>query len=500
MNKAKKLGATVIAVCLLSMQPAWGVLPISSTYAKKSSSSEKKELNQQAQDALEKLRPLVPYLKDFSIESIHLDDEDDEESVIDIRLTKSDTEKYPYASIEIDPKTGDIVDFFLQEGEFPLGAASRELAEEKANEFLQAFLGEEFEKYSPLGDDEGMEGRVNYSIVVNDIYFDVGGMGVGVNKLGEINFFTKNLAGQAFKDLKDFPKPDHVVSQDEALTAMASTLRLVYEERNRRTNAPVLKYVPELIGSMNAETRTVNQSFNTWSNKYGPAISVQPSGKKMYARSEQEAELILKEVLKVDPAGMTFRRLDQNIFEWRGQEGERLSVTTESETGALFSVGIRGERTAGNVRVSIEDAKKIALDTLQPYLDKSITSLQIREVYANPGDDSHTFYFHKSFDGIPVEDNDYQVTVNLKSGEVTEVSGKFWRGPVDLPSRNHIVEVEKAQQEYRSVHQARLTYTGFSTDGVGNAPTLVYRFASTTPGFSYIDAFTGKSVFLSKKD
>lgn len=62
MSKAKKIGATLIAVGLLSAQPAWGVLPIPITYAKSSSDSLKTKWNQQAQDALEKLLPFVPQL------------------------------------------------------------------------------------------------------------------------------------------------------------------------------------------------------------------------------------------------------------------------------------------------------------------------------------------------------------------------------------------------------------------------------------------------------
>lgn len=498
MSKAKKLCATLIAVGLLSTQPAWGVLPIPATYAKSSGDSQKSKWNQQVQAAMEKLMPFAPQLEDFSISSVKLDENDDEESVIDVHLIKSNTEKYPYASIEIDPETGEILHFSLQIGRDHTGA-EKHVAEEKATAFLQALLGAEMDEFTMNETNQEIQGRVKFSREVDGLHVKGADMSVRVNKQGEIVNFSKNIAGQAHKEIKTFPKADGVVSQEEAVNAMAKTLRLVYEEKNHRTNEPLLKYVPELNGEVDAKTGEVIHAFNTESNKYAPAFSVQGQGKKMFARTKEEAQQHLSEVLKVDTQNMEFQMPDENHFQWVSENKSRLYVGVDPQTKAIVSIGSRGFDGMGDVRISREEAKEIALETLVPYLDSSITSLRIREEHVRKDDKTYTFYFHKSFEDIPVEDHVYQVRVSLINGKVIDLIGPFQRNQVVLPDPDKAVDQEVAQQEYRSTLQAKLSYSAFDEDGIGDAPSLVYGFISQTPGFSYIDAFTGKSVFLSKK-
>lgn len=498
MSKAKKLCATLIAVGLLSTQPAWGVISIPATYAKSSGVSLKTKWNQQAQDALEKLLPFVPELKDFYIEGVNLDENDDDESVIHVHLIKSDTEKYPYASIDLDPESGEIVDFSLQIGRDHKGA-EKHLAETKAGAFLKALLGPEMDEYILSEADHEILGRVEYTRKVNGLHLSGGAINVRVNKQGDVVNFAKNLAGKSHKDIKTFPKTDGAVSPEQAVGTMAKSLRLVYEEKNHRTNAPVLKFVPELNGEVNAQTGEVIHAFNTVSNKYGPSFSVQAQGKEMFARTKEEAQQLLREVLKLDTQGMEYQMLNENHFQWVGKNKNRLFVGVDPQTKAVVSMGSRGFDGMGDVRISREEAKEIALETLVPYLDSSITSLHIREEHVRKDDKTCTFYFHKSYEDIPIEDHVYQVRVSLINGKVIDLIGPFQRNQVALPDPEKAVDQEVAQQEYRSTLQARLGYSAFDEDGIGDAPAIVYGFNSHTPGFSYIDAFTGKSVFITKK-
>jgi len=494
MIKTRKMWATILAAGFLSTQPALEILPSPGVYAKSPDQWNKTELQELGKDALAQLLPVVPKLKDFSIQSVSIDEDDGEEQVINIHLRKSDSEKYPYASVQIDPKTKEIVLFSIQEGVDKTDRADKELAKEKATAFLKALLGDEAKKYTPREHDIGKSGSIVFDLFVDGILFNAGSIRVGVNIHGDITSFSRNLAGQQFQDPKKFPKPDHVISQEEALSAMAKTLRLVYEEKNGWTNAPVLKYVPELDGEMNAETGVVEHSFKTSSNKYGQPFSVQPLGKKWSIRSEQDAQQVLKEVLQIGTEGLQFRQLQGSTYEWIGKEGERLFVAADEKTGGLVSVGNRGVKTEGKGRLTKEQAKRKALDTLEPYLDKSVTSLQMREMYAVSGTDRYSFFFHRSHDGIPVEDHSYEVVIDLASGTVIELTGSFDRKHVDLPDKDQAVDPETAMQEFRVAHQATLIYSAFDNDGIGDLPSLVYDFKAKTTGFSYIDALTGKSV------
>lgn len=498
MKKLSKIGATLIAASLLSTVPVWATQQVSAASKQIASSS---QLNSWAKKALDKMHELIPELKEFTIMQINAAEEDDEqEAVVEIHLRKDDKVKFPYASIQLEPKQGEIIGFSINHGsnDEDLKAANAETAKQNATSFLKKLYGDQINDYQivPRGENPNL---VFFGREINGIPYNNGGISVFVNQDGQVNGFSKNIFGYTFHDKSMFPEPKNLIGEEAAIQKVADSVRLVYQANAGSERGAILKYVPEAQGPVDAKTGTIIVRPGL-TGKYSSPITVKPGGKRLTAKNQQEAAQILKNELGVDISGKTFNE-DGDVtsksgnYEWVDEETKsRFFVDTDPQTGEVTGFGFHEFNRVGKPFISKQEAQQTALRFLQTYLHKNITAVHLQDMDSAPGThDIEQFLFHLSHQGIPVENHMFSVTVDLFSGKVTRVSGPLYQQPPTLPDSKGAVTLTAAAEEFVKTHSAKLAYSTFINGMPSETPILIYDIIPKTPR-GYIDALTGKTV------
>ncbi|ADL08617.1 YcdB/YcdC domain-containing protein [Thermosediminibacter oceani] len=181
---------------------------------------------------------------------------------------------------------------------------------------------------------------------------------------------------------------------------------------------------------------------------------------------------------------------------------KRLYVTVDADRGYIKHLSnYSGEDTRKGTllpKISEEDAKKIAqgfATKLQP--EEFAMTVYRRQVAppVRPLIDVHTrqyhLYFERVYEGIPVIDNGFNITVDAFTGEVTNYSFQ-WTFEA-LPSPKKILPKEDAEKVFLEKSGLTLMYRRFyNYETREQKVKLVYQV--NNPNSFYVDAFTGEEL------
>ncbi len=374
--------------------------------------------------------------------------------------------------------------------------------EQKARNYLQAKLGDEYSGYklnrSMTAEDAGQfvfYPTINGIPYVNKLIF------VAFDEAGEprnVNVYHQGAVGNG----QAFPDPRGIVSTDAAKQAAAQTLQLVYVERSGGKGEPALLYRPDFSGYVDAKSGQVLADERSLAQEKPRIVSVASKGEKLYARTAEEAGSLLEEAFgislpsqSVDASKIVSVANSEKEYKWSLPDGEAMLVTA-LESGQVTGFEWkpkRGQNTAATSRLTREEALKTGVRFLQKYLNPAIGELQL-----NSAEESSTgirFTFARVYQGIPVLDHTYTVTVDPVFAKVTGMSGDFLQQPVALPDSSKAIPLEQAQAEYVQQFPFELEYTGWKMQGKQTEELrLVYSTIGSKGSYSGIDALTGAVV------
>ncbi|MEJ8547423.1 YcdB/YcdC domain-containing protein [Brevibacillus borstelensis] len=410
--------------------------------------------------------------------------------------------------------------------------APKALASEKASQFLQSVLGEDWKNYREKeSSDIPRYQRYHNGLPVlgDDLY-------VVVDKTGHVTDFAKNAASY---DLAALPDPSTAVSKEEAEKEVAANMKLRYIERlferapepKRKNLGPLLDYTPAVAFYQMGQSRSIYWYIDAETGKiqYGTGnngmeydglaanepISLTPPKQAVAIKTKEAATAMLTEEWGVDLKGLSYSEREQEkregegkekVFHWETKEGKRLEVAVDAATGQVVDVSIPRKDT--NISVSEQAAFKEAIRVLEKYVDPGVAEVQVSQII-KPGEASPVtsgdwqFEFIKSHDGVPVlqqyPDEAYIVTVDPSTGKANGFLNRTESAEaVALPDKSKAVPVEQAVREYLAYMPLQLAYTikGVRDEELAK-PKLVYVPMSGkeyADKYIYIDAISGKAV------
>ena len=414
----------------------------------------------------------------------------------------------------------------------PWERASKTLALEKANPFLQRILGEDWKNYRESGTDEIPRYRRYHKglpVLEDHLY-------VAVDKEGRIQEYGK--AVDQF-DLARLPDPSKAVSLQSAEQELAENMKLRYIEnvvfkrdpvtRDPVETGPLLDYTPAVGYLQMGDNRSLSWYIDAGTGKirYGQGnngmeydllsphepirLNTGVSDKPVVVHTKEEAASLLADEWGVNLQGLELHeyaredRKKQIVYSWETKEQKRLEVITDAETKRVIEVAI--PRADTRITVSRQDAFQEAVRLLKKYAGPDAEEVQVSQVI-EPGQATPVssadwqFEFIKSHDGVPVlqqnPDEAYIVTVDPSTGKAngflnrTDLSIK-----AALPDKKQAIPVERAVQEYLKILPLQMAYTLKGAGGEKLAePKLIYlpMNEAYADHIIQLDAITGKAV------
>lgn len=432
---------------------------------------------------------------------------------------------------------------------------SQELAKQQAAQFIRGILGDKADLYqmneqlgysgSSRGDSEGKEIRwgarsVSFDYLVNGIPFLNQELRVDVDAAGHITGYYRQKIDNL--DTSVFPDPAKAISQQEATGIFNQMIQMKLNyiqcqplqfgrRAEPRETRPVLMYAPEFASSIDALSGEPVQEMGNLASQ-SERVRLIGTGKQLLARTKEEAAKILVEEFKMDMGTMEFNHIYEyeykdtfqgaakyKDFSWRtanepedGNDIKYVNLHTVADSGEVLRLSVQDQSKAvKEERVSKELIRQRALQFIQRYLAAGSTEMDLvsydfdtvpawfdqkrknKEELLEPV--SH-FWFYPLYQGIPVSDGGYFVSVNNLTGEVVGYAKGGLDPSVRLSDKQGIVTAEVAKAEYLKTHPLYLTY--FWPEWFGQrapAPYLVY-MPKPQRGVTYIDALTGQSVVI----
>lgn len=413
--------------------------------------------------------------------------------------------------------------------------APKSLAVERASQFLQSVLGDDWKQYRETGTSTALD----YMRYYNGIPVWEDTLSVEVDKEGRVRYYNKRADSY---ELSALPDQATAISKQEAEAELMKNMKLRYAEhavikrdpqsREATEVRPILEYTPA-VGSMEIgqprslywyiDAATGKIQYGTGNNgfAYDQLASHEPitlhggkPGSMVTVHTKEEAAGLLANEMGVDVNGLPFRERTEengpfgkeNVFTWETKEGKRLEVQSNAETGQVTEISI--PRADANQTVSQKEAFQEAVRMLEKYADSTVTEVQVSQIVqpveANPvSSGSWAFEFIKSYEGVPVIEDDpdeaYVVEVDPATGKAIGFSNRTQiREEVALPDKTRAVPVEKAALEYLAHQPLQLVYTIEGVEGEEKGtPKLIYVPISDKANAGQlirIDAITGKAV------
>lgn len=227
-------------------------------------------------------------------------------------------------------------------------------------------------------------------------------------------------------------------------------------------------------------------------------ISLAGEGRKLVARTPEEAASLLAGEVGIDMTGMNFENVEEREalfapevkikeYYWRsepqtGPDGRPdhskmcfLHLSAVADTGRVVGFNLQDESGRGKkAMVSREAAQETAVQFMQRYLDKGAAELEMHvyplheESIPEWVDKSKLegegqrpefhFTFTRTHQGIPVSDRSYSVTVDGLTGRITGFYDRNGDSSVALPDGKDVVTAEAAKAEFLKSHPLRLVY------------------------------------------
>lgn len=460
-------------------------------------SSEKGQINPELMEkinkGLEKANSLLPYLKDYPIMEVEIDNK---QSNITVNKYQSKEKKFPVIHLYFDHNTGELLRFVTATGKggfkspYPL-----DKSKEKAIVFMKQWYGEDMDGYQLNEAMSDSNFTITFNKMVNGIpvkndavILSVDSQGQIVNK-GEDGNQTAIVVSK--QQNLTFADPKEALSKQQMEKLFASYMKPSY---NLHTDGKTYKllYAPELLGEIDARTGKVRSVAENRS-----VIQFQSKGKELFANSKAEATAILAAKTGYD---FTQGRVvfEENIdpdkkvtnFLWKTEGGIIGSIFVEKKTGKVtnYQVLDKNQKSEADKKLTYEQALKIAVADMEEVLPLDITEMVLTEQGRYDADmNLYKFDFVMEHQGIPVSDWRTQAHVDAASGKVLLLD---WRLPEKgtLPDPKNSISPEEAAKIYLKNHPLELYYS--LDEGKEGAVSLVYTLTGDEQ--QQVDAFTGQ--------
>lgn len=514
------------------------------------------ELSDEQKQALEKIYEIIPELRELTEISVSMDETADTWHVW-LNDAKDADEAVPFAAdanLSFDAGSGELLGFNLF---YPAWASeempSQQLARQHADAFIRQLLGDQADQYQISGfgdsgfrasDGEGNEISwqtlsVSYCPLVNGLPFFGGVSRVDVNVAGRVTGYGRYDQYDRYDrskrglDLGLFPPVQEALSLTAAEQVMAekTTMQLTYGHPYVKQGSPILAYVADSPGYINALTGEPVEMYATGQPQQ-EMVKLVGQGEEMTAYNRSEAEALTSQLLGVDLEEMYFNRSED--YNWFPHDVLSVSydwhTCTEGEPPGgeiLRSVNLRTLADSGEIvgfhlydnsaqdkqyTLTQEAALSTAMRFMERVLPEGDTEMRLQiwpdisetapdwldQTLLDEGFKSQgfSFFFGRLHQGISVPYDGYSVEVSRATGEVTYYSRRDEVLPAVLLDGSLAVPAEQAKAEYLRNMPLQLVYIWPEWFGQrAPAPLLVYTTYMKTEWY-FIDALTGEAVLF----
>lgn len=499
MKKWNRAVMSIIAVTLLTASPTWAA-----EAGKQSANSEEALAQGVAQQSIDKLAELLPYMKQLPVQKMRLDVESD---VIVVERKKLEEDQSAAMTIYLNKKTGSIQSFEYQGDEMDTGELPLDVRKEKADAFLKGLLGKGAEGYQFDFQKSEKIGDVIYQLIVNGIPFDDRSLLVGVNGKGEVIMLMGDRESLPPSASASLPKPEEAISLMQAQKAVIDHMTPAYRLQ-KDGSGMMLTYHVSWSGVLDAKTgqsvETEHAKFNSQPNLFGPLIPVSPQNKELIAKDKAEAAILLKNLVGFDTADASYvERAPEDgpngkVQDYIWKKGNQLAkISIKQTNGQVIDVSLEAAKSSvPKQKIALEAAKKTAVQVLQAYLDMGAKAVAVDADSHLRDNMAYSFTFYRTQNGLPVLNHLYQVTIDKETGRLIGLSGDFSPpATISYPDPTKIVSREQAAKEYLKNHPLHLMYLTPVIDSIRQAHSLlVYKPVPNKDVLEYLDAVTGKSI------
>ncbi|MED4729298.1 hypothetical protein P9597_14320 [Aneurinibacillus migulanus] len=343
------------------------------------------------------------------------------------------------------------------------------------------------------------------------------------------------------------PKPDTALSVEEIKQkiATADSVSLSYVEAqpeeysrsmdNTKTK-PVLRYdfynfgyyqpqTGKAVDTMSGKELADEQSKPTPNKK----VELSPKGQQLIVRSEEEAKQLLAKVFDNKDAVAKLRIEERRGMAWEKESPQQVyhfsteddqtyaSVAADKKTGQVqyVSLQLNTDQKAQPAKVTQDEAFATARNFLEKYASPSATQLKwtgftyperelpswvdkskLPEGLTEHQPKEYSFFFYETYQGVPIMDRTYQVSVDNQTGNIVSFSLTTPKDKLDLPDSKDIVTKEQALEAFLKNKSPKLQYVWPQYfDQRAPAPILVYAW-DYSEGYGYVDALTGQYIIV----
>lgn len=539
MKLYEKLGILLIVTFLVSSTSFYEV----SAAKQRIKPMEISDLPNNMKEALNHIKTLLPELKDLNVTYASIEEENavhPEQWNFDLSSVKSGKSEPIYAELTIDAKTKALLqyDYYNNEWDSDTPPSEKE-AKKAADQFLETIYGDlaknykltEVEKSDDEDEDEDGEAIVKYDLYVNDILVKNFDIRITVDGEGHILELYNRAIDSV--ELDKFPDPKKAVSVSKAKSYFSKLLRMSlayesFEGKNDENEVQVkLVYEPNFYGAIDAFTGKVSR--DAYSNTYMKPIKYQIKGKgnKLVVTSREEAENLMKDEFGFFVDGYVFKeekkddekRFPNRRYLWEidedGEKYQSIALRVNRETGEFVDFEYyQLFDYIENPPVSLEQAKQIAVETIEKYVPQSKKVILLNSFfspytplneYPEWVDDpeqyekryhdfnNYSFRFSDQHLGVITNTSGYYVKVSPETGKVVEFGYYADADFSNYPDKAKVITSSKATKAYLKEFPFKLTYVWPTYyDQKRSEPVLLYILEDEEYGV--IDAVTGEFI------
>ncbi len=355
--------------------------------------------------------------------------------------------------------------------------------EERAEQYLRERLGATSGQYQidPVHS-RPAEGYIAFRLVMQGVPFQENSAAVKVNQSnGEMSLLLYPDAGQPDK-ISALPAQTNLVDKATAAQELAATLSLVYSGKTQ----PFLRYMPDVNTLIDAHTGKRITSGNAEKT----VAAVKGEGKRLTINDRHEAAAIMQQTFGIEVAGDASLNIEKRAISYTWGNGEKNTATLKADDdGNFIGYFLKGPFKQANTSVSsLQQAQEIALDQLANYLPANVREVRVDAVNQREGQASFTFV--PLYQGIPVIDYTYSVTVDMASAIVTSMEGDFTQAAFKLPDKAKAIPLAEAASLFAQEVPMEVVYSVKER----KTPMLVYQMRMESAKPWVIDALSGKLV------
>lgn len=355
--------------------------------------------------------------------------------------------------------------------------------EEQAEKYLLEQLGEQAKQYQiDPANSKLQEGYITFRRVILGIPLQENSTAVKVNQYsGEMSLLLYPEVEQS-KKLSLLPKPTDLIDKTKAARGLAAGLQLVYAGKDQQT----LQYMPN--PNMFIDAKTGKLVTNGTSDM--KVIAAKGLGKRLTIKDRNKAANVMHKEFGINVTGEASINIEKQAISftwWTSEMGTVKLLTDDEGTFIGYSVKEGFFKQASKPVSTLLQAQAIALAKLAIYLPSNVQEVTLQATKQEP--DLVHFTFLPMYQGIPVIDYPYVVTVEMTSGMVISMEGIFSQKSFKLPDKTEAISLEEAASHFVKEAPLELVYLTNR-----NRPMLVYQIRMDSEKPWAIDAVTGKKI------